>query len=279
MVRSARSRSGFISSRGALRALTGLALAVLVAPGCGGKEPRQAATPAQTQAVTTPPAQGGARASGFDPGAIPEGDPRLDDIGFLRSLPPDKDLDIFVGNAFLRRGELDSAAAAYRSATVRDPSDPRGWNFLGITLSRQNRLDEAEAAYRKAVDADAFEITTHINLGNLHYKRENVDRAIMEYKLATTIDSTDARAWLNLGIAQERTEDVNAAIHAYVKAVECNNADPLPWERLGWIYYDRKMYKAARERWAGAVERDPSRSDLADNIRRLEDYADSTGTK
>ena len=52
-----------------------------------------------------------------------------------------------------------------------------------------------------------------------------------------------------------------------------------PWEKLGWIYYKDMMYRAARDRFAEAVRRDPSREDLIENIQKLDDYADSTNTR
>ena len=167
----------------------------------------------------------------------------------------------------------------YKDQLKKNPKDPEAWNGVGICLVHLERPDEAKKAFRKAVQADAFFAKTHINLGNLYFKQQDWDRAIDEYRLATSIDSTDTKAWLNLGLAYERVNNVNRAILAYDKAAECDDSDPSPWERLGWIYYEHKMYAAARDRWTEAIKRDPSRTDLADNVRRLQDYADSVGAK
>jgi tetratricopeptide (TPR) repeat protein len=69
------------------------------------------------------------------------------------------------------------------------------------------------------------------------------------------------------------------AIKAYMKATKCDDTRPEPWERLGWIYFDQKYYKPARDRWLEALKRDPSRDDLRENIRSLQAYAESTGSR
>jgi Flp pilus assembly protein TadD len=207
------------------------------------------------------------------------GDPRLSDLEFLRGLPPSADVEIAIGNVFLGRGEIDSALTRYQSATRRNPESVQGWNLVGICLGRADRLEEAEAAYRKAIEIDAFYAKSHINLGNIHLRRSELKEAIQAYKVATAIDSTDAQAWLNLGLAYAQNEQVNPAILAYGKAAECDPKNPEPWERLGWIYYENELYKGARDRWAEAVARDPSREDLRENIRVLEAWAESTGTR
>jgi len=205
--------------------------------------------------------------------------PQLSDPIFLKMQPPSAEVDIAIGNAYLAQGNLDSALVYYRGATDLDPKSPAAWNYLGICLGRMDRLDDAETAYGKAIELDAMYPKTHVNLGNVYFRKNEFDKAIAAYEVATSIDSMNATAWLNLGLAHEKKQAINPAIAAYTKASRINPDDPEPWERLGWIYYDKGLYAAARDRWQKAVARDSTRLDLKDNIQRLLDYAESTGTQ
>ena len=142
-----------------------------------------------------------------------------------------------------------------------------------------DRGDEAHTAYQKASDKDPFYPKTYVNQGNLFFRDNKINLAIQAYKVATSIDTTDAVTWINLGLAYERYGEINLAIHAYNKTIECDDTDAEPWERLGWIYFEKKLYRGARESWAEALDRDPSREALRANIRELQNFADSTGTQ
>jgi len=256
-----------------------IALALSIAlSACGKGSPREEASPPAGETAAVPRAAAG-RPAGVPVDSSTGADSRLSDPDFLKTQPPSAQVDIAIGNAYLGRGDLDSALVYYRSATDRDPQSPAAWNFLGICLGRMDRLDAAEKAYGRAIELDALYTKTHVNLGNVYFRKNELDKAIAAYEVATSIDSTNGTAWLNLGLAHEKKQEENPAIYAYTKASRCNPDDPEPWERLGWIYYDRGLYAAARDRWMKAVNRDSSRTDLKDNIQRLLDYAESTGTQ
>lgn len=256
-----------------------VALGVMtVLSACGSDDPRPApetSTPASTPgndasvvpSESPPPRRGGGP-------ALPEID--LDE---LRTREPSAEVDIAIGNVFFSRGELDSALGYYRSAIDREPDDPSHLNYLGICLARMGRTAEAQEAYQKAEELDPYYVKTYVNQGNIFFGHSEYEKAISAYNVAVSIDSTDATAWINLGMAYEKTEQFNKAIEAYNKAAECDPFDPKPWENLGWIYYEKKLYHGARERWQEAIERDPTREDLKENVQRLMDYAESTGTR
>lgn len=201
------------------------------------------------------------------------------DLETLQRQSPSAEVDVAIGSLFFRRGELDSALVYYRSATERGPANPGHLNFLGICLARMGRTAEAEDVYAKAEEADPYYPNTYVNQGNIFYVEGDYDKAIHAYNVAVSIDSTDADPWLNLGMAYQKVDKINKAILAYNKAIECAPRDPRPWEGLGWLYYNRRLYAAARERWLEVVERDSTREDLKESIQTLMDYAKSTGTR
>ena len=206
-------------------------------------------------------------------------DPRMANPAYLSTLPASAERDVAIGNAFFEKGALDSALYYYQAATRRDSRSTAAWNYVGITFNRMERLNEAENAYKKAIEIDAFFSKTHSNLGNLYLKREMFDKAIAAFQRANSIDSTDTVNWMNMGLAYKKKGDLNGAIISYRKAATLAPEDPEPWSRLGYIYAEKMLYKAARDSWSEAVERDASRTDLLDNIRKLEAYAESTGTQ
>lgn len=290
MVLSQTSASVFISRapipvhRGRILFLAAI-VALLTASACGkGKDETPAGGSAPPEASTgtagqvPPPETASSDWRLRVAGLPPIGDPRLNDLTFLRSLPASPEVDVAIGDCFLRQSQPESALVAYDRALSQNPESIDALNRRGIVLVRLDRLGDAEAAYKKAIQVDAFDPHSFTNLGNLYYRRGNFQQAVLQYTLSTGIDSTDASVWFNLGLAYEKLENVNEAIIAYGKAARTDLADPKPLERLGWIYYGRGLYKGARERWQEAVERDPSRTDLVDNIRRLQAYADSTET-
>jgi len=245
-----------------------LAALLALSPGCGGDGTRKAETSRGPDTTTEEGQAGGL--------VIPAGDPRLQDVEFLRSLPPSAEVDIAIGNLFLAKGELDSALVAYRSATERAPDSFEAWNYLGICLARMDRFQEAEKAYHRALDADAFTAETHINLGNLHYRRGDLDKAETEYRLAAAMDSSDVKIWLNLGMVLYEQGEENPAIVAYKEAEKIDPSGSEAPERLGWIYYDRGLYRGALECWTRALARDPSDEGLRSNVESLEAWAEST---
>ena len=67
------------------------------------------------------------------------------------ALQPDRPgLQVALGDALNRAGELPAAAEALGKATERDPADRRAWHIYGRVLDRLHRPDEAAHAYRRA---------------------------------------------------------------------------------------------------------------------------------
>jgi tetratricopeptide (TPR) repeat protein len=74
-----------------------------------------------------------------------------------RAAPKESELCLTLGEAFLRVGRVDEAAASYQRAVELDPrSDLRAlyWEWLGLVREMEGRLEEALEAYFQWVDAD-----------------------------------------------------------------------------------------------------------------------------
>lgn len=83
---------------------------------------------------------------------------RLEDLQEgTRAAPKESELCLTLGEAFLRVGRVDEAAASYQRAVELDPrSDLRAlyWEWLGLVREMEGRLEEALEAYFQWVDAD-----------------------------------------------------------------------------------------------------------------------------
>lgn len=83
-----------------------------------------------------------------------------------------------LGNAWLRKGKLDLAAAEYQKAVAADPSYGRGYNNIGTVLSRQRRYSEAEHYFTRAIQLDNRLPEPYVNLSICHSETKRFDSAI-----------------------------------------------------------------------------------------------------
>jgi len=97
----------------------GVALAALIAFGCGGSGADRTSTRAADSATASPSRQ---RSQAF----------------------------IEAGNQAYQAGDYELALKRYAAAAVADPHDPAAYFGMGMTFSRLKREDEARAAYARA---------------------------------------------------------------------------------------------------------------------------------
>jgi tetratricopeptide (TPR) repeat protein len=112
-------------------------------------------------------------------------------------------------DAFLARGYLDDAIAAYKKAIRLSPKDPLFSNRLALALTRKGHLlrdkgdrDGAIAAYKHALRFNPKDADTHIILGVTLEDKGDLDGAIAAYQEALRIDPRDRNARANLTAAK-----------------------------------------------------------------------------
>lgn len=86
------------------------------------------------------------------------------------AAPKDSELCLSLGEALLRVGRVDEAAASYQRAVELDPrSDLKAlyWEWLGLVREMEGRLEEALEAYFQWLDTDPVAISPLDRLGTL----------------------------------------------------------------------------------------------------------------
>lgn len=81
------------------------------------------------------------------------------------------------GDKFNRARDWQKAASCYAAALLRDWHLPHIWVQLGHALKEQGLLDEAEAAYREASITDPTDTDALIHLGHLHLRKGRIAAA------------------------------------------------------------------------------------------------------
>src|SRR5260370_11869210 len=146
----------------------------------------------------------------------------------LRGNPKDDNAELYLANAFIKLGELNSAAEHLRKLSQRQPAKEQVWYLLGKVhmelfeeaLARVNEIDSnsvraheisgeimegmknydgALIEYKKAVEMAPQQAGTHYLLGNAYWSLSMWDAAVEQFKAELANDPGDCMAEWNLG--------------------------------------------------------------------------------
>ena len=122
--------------------------------------------------------------------------------------------------SYERVGDLDSAEAALRTATLVGPANWANWNSLGAFLWRKGAWDEARAAFTRAGELTPDGVwVPQRNLGANELSQGNWNEAIMALEQLPASSFTPGLA-SNLGTAYYFTEQWEKASHYYAMAAK-----------------------------------------------------------
>ena len=91
------------------------------------------------------------------------------------------------------------AVPAWKIAAVKDPTDPRTYNNLGVALAATGHVDEAIEQYKKALSMSNDSSQTHNNLGSVLAEAGKMDEARTEIDKAIELNPDNGSAHINLG--------------------------------------------------------------------------------
>lgn len=146
-------------------------------------------------------------------------------------------------------------------------------NSLGMDL-----IDDETETLRntKQIDPEAYNF---VQLGKLFYRKESVadlDIALDHFKNAIHIDSSYALAWGWLGstysMQMDWQEDIlqdhykDSTRWAAEKAIEIDEFESMGYKALGMYYLDIDEYDQGIKYFVEAAKRDPSNTDIFDNL-------------
>lgn len=101
----------------------------------------------------------------------------------VEPTPEERYRDVVTrGVAAAERGALGEASRLFRQAVRLNPSDPDGWNSLGVVLARQGNIIGGMDALHQALQVDATFAPAHRNLGILLERQGRSREAIAHYR-------------------------------------------------------------------------------------------------
>ncbi|MFA7481876.1 MAG: tetratricopeptide repeat protein [Vulcanimicrobiota bacterium] len=211
------------------------------------------------------PSQGSAQAMSKEKILTSEG--RLEELqeGSL-AAPKDSELNLTLGEAFLRVNRVDEAAAAYQRAVELDPrSDLRAlfWEWLGLVREMEGRLEEALEAYFQWLDADPVAISPLDRLGSLLVVLGRwTDLRLLEQQFERRVEvsgharSRESLALYTFVMEQFGQRDTEGAKVATLAALESDPDSPAMRFLLGLITYQEGSLELARGEFERVLELD-----------------------
>jgi tetratricopeptide (TPR) repeat protein len=149
-----------------------------------------------------------------------------------RIQPPSKDA---TSEELEKRGDELRGEKAYldaldylRAALVKDPTNDRVYNKIGIVELQIFRLKQAKKDFEKAIKLNRENADAYNNLGVVYYEHKNYKKAIKFYTKAIDLNQSMASYFSNMGAAYFAKKEFELATFAYAKAIQL---DPEIFER------------------------------------------------
>ena len=124
-----------------------------------------------------------------------------------------------LGVALEKRGQIDEAIAAYRTALAMAPSYAQPHINLANLLATGGRLAEAIEHYRQAVQSDPRSVLAHCNLATTLDQCGRTDEAYAEFQTALTLDPQSVEARNNLANVLAGHNQIDAAVEQFERAL------------------------------------------------------------
>ncbi len=124
-----------------------------------------------------------------------------------------------LGVAYQKRGELEEAIGAFKTAISIDPNLAEAHVNLGNGYGMQGRLDDALVAFKEAIRIDPNLAGVYSNLGHIYGMQGRLDEAIVQYKKGIAINPDYTTAHYNLACAYSLKNEKTLAIETLQKAI------------------------------------------------------------
>jgi eukaryotic-like serine/threonine-protein kinase len=166
------------------------------------------------------------------------------ELEVLRLQPDNATSHYNVGVAYRRKGDPESAVAAFRKAVRFNPKFAQAYRALGTTLENRESLDEAVAAYREAIRLQPREAYFHYLLGHALDARGSRAQAIAAYREAVRLNPDFAEAHCNLGLDLFRQGEFAQALPLLRRGDQLGSrVKDWPYPSAGWVSACERMVK------------------------------------
>ncbi|MDY0101273.1 MAG: tetratricopeptide repeat protein [Bacilli bacterium] len=174
-------------------------------------------------------------------------------------------------------GELDKAAAIYKSILKEEKDNFDALHLLGTIALRKEQWHEALTLFDKAILVAPDYAQAYSNKGMALVELGLLDEALESYNLAIAIKPKYANAHYGKGIVLRKLKHPNDSLQSYTKAIEIepNNAEYL--FKQGVILGELKQFDEAIKSYKKAININPDLADAYYNIgnilKELEEFS------
>jgi tetratricopeptide (TPR) repeat protein len=208
------------------------------------------------------------------------------------------------GTAYKEKQDYDRALADYDQAIKTNPKAAGFYNNRGVAWKNKGEYDRAILDYDTAIRLNKDYASAYSNRGVAFHHKGDDNRALIDYEIALRLAPNDADAHNNRAISLAAKGDLDRALAEYGEAIRLNPKEPFfynnrgaAWQRKGefdraiadydeairrnpkylhaitnraFIYEYRGALVEALREFRTALAIDPSRTELKQDLRRLE---------
>jgi len=158
-----------------------------------------------------------------------------------------------LADAYLAKGDFDSAAAEMKQVIALDPRNEAMYYRLGLVYLQQKQPAKAEDIFTQLLKINPNSADGHAGLAGALSDERRYEEALSEYKRVAEIDSLYRDVYYNIGVVEAHLNRADDAVAALLKQRQLwDNPDN---ERLLAAVYDASgMKKEAAAARAKAEE-------------------------
>ncbi len=180
------------------------------------------------------------------------------------------DVQFALGRAAEKRGDLDTAQAAYTAATLRDPTRADALHRLAVVHDRKGEPLAAGPLYQRALKAGPGNPDLFCDRGYSLYLQGRYPEAERDLRQALAVEPKHARARVNLGLVLGRTGRDDEALASFIGG-GCSAAEAQA--NLAFALALDRKFDAARDRYQLALAADGSSEAARSGLAQVEALA------
>ncbi len=167
---------------------------------------------------------------------VSEADAAIELLQEVSDLAPEyAEAHYALGSAFVSKGLLEEAIAAFRRTVQVKPDHAGGHNNLGGLMEASGNLVDAEAHYRLAVQFDTKDADAHYNLGRVMQRKGNREEAAEQYAAALALRPYDAEILTSMANALVVQRQYESAVDHYERALDVDPGFTASLVWLAWV--------------------------------------------
>ncbi len=171
----------------------------------------------------------------------------------VNSLAQDR---LVQGKGLLDRKDCDGALPYLTAAVKDDPRSQKANLYLGDAYLCLGKLDSAELFFGNAVKIDDESAPAYFGLGQVYLQEKKLQDAIKNLNLAVNNDPKNSDYVIALGSSYLGANMLDSAMQSFYKARDMNEKDPRALEGIGDVYRAQNIFDPAIESYVAALALD-----------------------